>query len=74
MKQTNYTSYASGGSFDPVDRTTYLPALEENTRRLQESEQEQIDQIRRNNLQRVENAGKQYEGLQRPRQVQQQAE
>lgn len=63
MKQTNYTSYASGGSFNPVERTTYLPTLEENTRRLQESEQAQIDQVRRNNEQRVKNAGKEFEGL-----------
>ena len=63
-QQTNYQSYASGGSFNPVERTTYLPILEENTRRLQESEQAQIDQVRRNNEQRVKNAGKQYEGLQ----------
>nr|BDD44284.1 hypothetical protein 30 [bacterium] len=64
MKQTNYTSYASGGSFDPVERTTYLPILEENTKRLQESEQKQIDAVAANNRTRVANAGKQYEGLQ----------
>ena len=59
-----YQSYAKGGSFAPKETTTYLPALEENRRRIEKSEDIYFDQMRRNDQTRVRNAERAGEGLQ----------
>ena len=58
-----FTSYAQGGNFDPVRRPDYLPTLEENQRREEESMRAYGEAERANDQVRIQNAKQSGEGL-----------
>lgn len=58
-----YQSFAQGGSFSPIENWSSLPGIQENQRALQQSEQQQIQDVAESGRVRAENAARNFDWM-----------